>query len=64
MLAYVTTNAAKALETEAQLGTVAVGKFADVVAFGTSPLSDLKVLVSPVFVKQEGTIVRNNAGNR
>ena len=56
-----TTNAAKALGMEAQLGTVAAGKFADLVAFGANPLSDLKVLASPVFVMQDGKVVRNDA---
>jgi imidazolonepropionase-like amidohydrolase len=45
---------------EAQLGTVAVGKLADMVAFGTNPLSDLKALASPVFVMQDGKVVRND----
>jgi imidazolonepropionase-like amidohydrolase len=61
VLATATTNAAKALGMEAQLGTVAVGKLADMVAFGTNPLSDLKVLASPVFVMQDGKVVRNDA---
>jgi imidazolonepropionase-like amidohydrolase len=61
VLATATTNAAKALGMEAQLGTVAVGKLADMVAFGANPLSDLKVLASPVFVMQDGKVVRNDA---
>lgn len=61
VLATATTNAAKALGMEAQLGTVAAGKFADLVAFGANPLSDLKVLASPVFVMQDGKVVRNDA---
>ena len=61
VLATATTNAAKALGMEAQLGTVAVGKLADMVAFGANPLSDLNVLASPVFVMQDGKVVRNDA---
>ena len=64
VLATATTNAAKALGMEAQLGTVAVGKLADMVAFGTNPLSDLKVLASPVFVMQDGKVVRNDTIKR
>jgi imidazolonepropionase-like amidohydrolase len=60
VLATATTNAAKALGMETQLGTVAAGKFADVVAFAANPLSDLKVLASPVFVMQNGKVVRND----
>jgi imidazolonepropionase-like amidohydrolase len=61
VLATATTNAAKALGMEAQLGTLAPGKFADAVAFATNPLKDLKALASPVFVMQEGKVVRNDA---
>ena len=60
VVATATTNAAKALGMEAQLGTLAPGKFADAVAFATNPLKDLKVLSSPVFVMQDGKIVRND----
>ena len=61
VVATTTTNAAKALGMEAQLGTLAPGKFADAVAFATNPLKDLKALASPVFVMQEGKVVRNDA---
>lgn len=60
VVATATTNAAKALGMEAQLGTLAPGKVADAVAFATNPLKDLKALASPVFVMQDGKVVRHD----
>jgi imidazolonepropionase-like amidohydrolase len=51
-----TAHAAELLGVADQVGTLAAGKSADVVAVAGNPLTDLKTTEHPVFVMKEGTI--------
>jgi len=52
-----TRNAAQLLGLEKELGTVEVGKVADLVAVDANPLDDVKTLTVPAFVMHEGIVV-------
>jgi imidazolonepropionase-like amidohydrolase len=54
-----TINAAQLLGQSDTLGSVAPGKFADLVAVPGDPLQDIKILENVVFVMKEGTIVKD-----
>jgi imidazolonepropionase-like amidohydrolase len=56
-LSSATSAAARALGIDDQLGTVAVGKVADLVAVRSDPLSDISALRQVCFVMQEGRVV-------
>jgi imidazolonepropionase-like amidohydrolase len=62
-----TTNAAELLDKEKDLGAVAPGYFADLVAVKGDPLSDINVVLNNVkWVMKDGAVVvdrRKNAGN-
>jgi imidazolonepropionase-like amidohydrolase len=51
-----TANGADLLGLADQTGTLAVGKFADIVAVAGNPLADMQATEHPVFVMKEGTI--------
>ena len=51
-----TAHAAELLGVADQVGTLAAGKSADIVAVAGNPLTDLKTTEHPVFVMKEGTI--------
>jgi imidazolonepropionase-like amidohydrolase len=59
-----TLNAARLLGVERDLGTVATGKFADLVAVAGNPLEDVTRLQKPVFVMKAGAVVVAPAGAR
>ena len=52
-----TKNAAELLGLDKELGTVEVGKIADLVAVDGNPLDDVKTLTVPAFVMHEGKVV-------
>jgi imidazolonepropionase-like amidohydrolase len=58
-----TVNAADLLGWTKDLGTVEVGKFADVVAVNGDPLTDIAVMERVVFVMKDGEIVKNDLGH-
>ena len=55
-----TVNAAKLLRLEDELGQVAPGFHADIVAFDNNPLEDVTVLERPNFVMKAGSVFRND----
>ncbi len=57
-----TANGADLLGVADKTGTLAPGKFADVVAVAGNPLADVRTTEHPVFVMKEGTIYVGNAG--
>jgi imidazolonepropionase-like amidohydrolase len=58
------TNAARVLGIEKEVGTLETGKRADVVAVGRDPLADVTALESVVFVMKDGRVVRPTEGSR
>jgi imidazolonepropionase-like amidohydrolase len=59
-----TTNAARVLGIEKDVGALESGKRADVVAVGRDPLADVSALENVVFVMKDGRVVRPNEGGR
>ncbi len=55
-----TVNAAKLLRVEDELGQIAPGFHADIVAFNKNPLEDATVLERPNFVMKAGSVFRND----
>lgn len=55
-----TVNAAKLLRLEDELGQVAPGFHADIVAFDNNPLEDVTVLERPNFIMKAGSVFRND----
>lgn len=51
-----TINAAKLLGKEKQLGSISVGKYADIIAVDGDPLQDIHVLEKVNFVMKQGTV--------
>jgi imidazolonepropionase-like amidohydrolase len=58
------TNAARVLGIEKEVGTLETGKRADVVAVGRDPLADVTALESVVFVMKDGRVVRPTEASR
>jgi imidazolonepropionase-like amidohydrolase len=55
-----TIQAARLLEVESEVGTVAVGKYADIVAVTSDPSQNIRALRTIHFVMKGGKIVRND----
>ena len=53
-----TSNAAKLLGWDKNVGTLTSGKWADVVAVPGDPIADIKVMEKPVFVMKNGVVYR------
>jgi imidazolonepropionase-like amidohydrolase len=53
-----TVNAAKLLDLPDEVGTIALGKSADVIAVDSSPLDDVSVLERVTFVMARGDVYR------
>lgn len=58
ILKTATVNSADLLGMSDSLGTLEVGKFADIIATGTSPLKDIKALLDVDFVMKSGQVVK------
>jgi imidazolonepropionase-like amidohydrolase len=56
----ITTNAAEMLGWQDRVGAVEPGKFADLVAVSSDPLTDITELERVRFVMKDGQIVRND----
>jgi imidazolonepropionase-like amidohydrolase len=58
-----TSTAARLLQMEGQVGTVAPGAFADLLVIDGNPLQDIRVLTTPektlMFIMKEGRIYKN-----
>lgn len=57
-----TSSAAKLLGWDRDVGTLAAGKYADVVAVPGDPLADITTLERPVFVMKNGVVYRSGDG--
>ena len=55
-----TVNGARLLRREDELGTLEAGKFADLIATGTSPLENIRALLDVTFVMKGGVVYRND----
>ncbi|MBX6321105.1 MAG: amidohydrolase family protein [Rhodospirillaceae bacterium] len=55
-----TLNPARLLRQEEHLGSIAVGKHADIVGFRGAPAEDIREIRFPVFVMKAGTVWRND----
>ncbi|MGV3479094.1 MAG: amidohydrolase family protein [Sphingobium sp.] len=53
-----TVNAAKALDMSDKIGSIAPGKFADIVAVDGDPLTDITVLEKVAFVMKDGRVMK------
>ena len=53
-----TSNAAKLLGWDKNLGTLSTGKWADIVAVPGDPIADIKVMEKPVFVMKNGVVYK------
>jgi imidazolonepropionase-like amidohydrolase len=58
-----TSRAAEMLDMEGQIGVVAPGAFADLVAVSGDPLADTKILESVQFVMKDGNVFKNDIKN-
>jgi imidazolonepropionase-like amidohydrolase len=54
-----TSRAAEMLDLQGQIGVVAPGAYADIVALSGDPLSDIKTLENVQFVMKDGKVFRN-----
>jgi imidazolonepropionase-like amidohydrolase len=59
-----TIEPARMLGVEAQVGEIAVGKLADIVALNADPAADIRALRTIRFVMKGGTVVRNDPTTR
>jgi len=57
-----TSNAAKLLGWDKNLGTLTTGKWADIVAVPGDPIADIKVMEKPVFVMKNGVVYKTPNG--
>ena len=57
-----TSNAAKLLGWDRNLGTLTTGKWADIVAVPGDPIADIKVMEKPVFVMKNGVVYKSPNG--
>ena len=58
-----TSRAAEMLDMEGQIGVIAPGAFADIVAVNGDPLADTKILETMQFVMKDGNVFENNIKN-
>ncbi len=54
-----TINAADLLGMSEQIGTITVGKYADIIAVGESPLNNISTLLNVTFVMKEGKVYKD-----
>ncbi len=57
-----TIETAKLLEAEQDIGSLEVGKYADILALDSNPAKDIRALRNIVFVMKGGTVYRNEIG--
>jgi len=59
-----TVNAADLLGWQDKIGSIAAGKFADIVAVRADPLKDVATLEKVTFVMKGGAVVKNDLGRK
>jgi imidazolonepropionase-like amidohydrolase len=57
-LVAATRTAAKAMDRQDTIGTIAAGKQADIIAVDSDPSQDITVLANPSFIMRAGRIYR------
>jgi imidazolonepropionase-like amidohydrolase len=55
-----TINTAELLEIDSSLGSIEVGKIADLIAVNSSPLKDISTMQNVSFVMKEGEVIKND----
>ena len=55
-----TINTAELLNIDSSLGSIEVGKIADLVAVNNSPLNDISIIKDVAFVMKEGEVIKND----
>ena len=55
-----TINTAELLEIDSSLGSIEVGKIADLIAVNSSPLKDISTMQNVLFVMKEGEVIKND----
>jgi imidazolonepropionase-like amidohydrolase len=55
-----TINTAELLNIDSSLGSIEVGKIADLVAVNNSPLNDISTMKDVTFVMKEGEVIKND----
>jgi imidazolonepropionase-like amidohydrolase len=58
-----TINAADLIGWKDKVGTIESGHYADIIAINGDPLSNVKLLESPIFVMKGGTVARNDTAS-
>ena len=58
-IASATVNASAHLQMDSDIGTIEVGKYADIVAVDTNPLDDISALLDVDFVMQGGVVYKH-----
>jgi len=57
-----TVNAADLMDVKAKVGSIAVGKYADIIAVDKDPLTDITILENVKFVMKDGVVYKNEIG--
>ena len=55
-----TIHTAELLEIDSSLGSIEVGKIADLIAVNSSPLKDISTMQNVSFVMKEGEVIKND----
>jgi imidazolonepropionase-like amidohydrolase len=62
ILKSATMNAADLIDMSTMLGSIEVGKYADIIATDINPLKDINALLAVAFVMKSGEVVKHNGG--
>jgi imidazolonepropionase-like amidohydrolase len=63
-LVAATSNAARLLRLDDQIGSIEKGKVADLILVPGDPLKDIGAMRRPAFVMKSGRVIRNQVGHQ